>query len=50
MAVSLTNGNGKDFFFTFITSYCQDGFLGGPEESYNLNYNFVVSNIVVELF
>jgi len=49
MAVSLVNGNGKDFSFMFRVSSCQGNFFGGAEELHDLNHNFAVSNIVVEL-
>jgi len=28
---------------------CQGDFFGGDEELYNINHNFAVSNVVVEL-
>jgi len=49
MAVFLDNGDSKDFSFMFRGSSCHDNFFGGAEELYDLNHNFVVSNIVVEL-
>jgi len=49
MAVSLANGNGKDFPFIFRGSSCQGDFFGGTEELHDLNHNFVVSNVVIEL-
>jgi len=49
MAVSLANGNGKDFSFMFRGSSCQGDFFRGAKELHNLNHNFVVSNVVVEL-
>jgi len=49
MAVSLANGNGKDLFFMFRGSSCQDNFFGGAEELHDLNHNFAVSNVMVEL-
>jgi len=49
MAVSLANGNGKEFFFMFRGSSCHGDFFGGTEELHNLNRNFAVSNVVVEL-
>jgi len=30
-------------------SFCQDNFFGGAEELHDLNHNFVVNNVVVEL-
>jgi len=48
MAVSLANGDGKDFSFMFRGS-CQGNFFRGAEELHDLNHNFVVSNVVVEL-
>jgi len=49
MAVSLAYGNGKGFSFTFRGSSCQVNFFGGAEELHDLNHNFAVSNVVVEL-
>jgi len=49
MAVSLVNGDWKDFSFTFRGFSCQGDFFRGAEELHNLNHNFVVSNVVVEL-
>ena len=49
MAVSLVNGNGKDFSFMFRGSSCQDNF-GGAKKLHDINHNFAVSNIVVEIF
>ena len=49
IAVSLANGDGKDFSFIFKGSSCQGNFFGGAEELHNLNHNFAVSNVVVEL-
>jgi len=49
MAISLANGNGKEFSFMFRGFSCQGDFFGGAEELHNLNHNFVVSNVVVEL-
>jgi len=49
MAVSLADGNGKGFFYMFRDSSCQGNFFGGAEELHNLNHNFAVSNVVVEL-
>jgi len=48
MAVSLANGDGKDFFFMFRGSSCQGDFFR-VEELHNLNHNFSVNNVVVEL-
>jgi len=50
MVVCLTNGDGKDFSFTFRSSSCQGNFFGGVEELHDPNHNFVVSNVVVEIF
>jgi len=49
MAVSLTNGKGKGFSFMFRGSSCQGDFFRGVEELHDLNHNFAVSNVVVEL-
>jgi len=49
MAVSLANGDGKEFSFMFRGSSCQGDFFGGAEELHDLNHNFAVSNVVVEL-
>jgi len=49
MAVSLANGDGKGFSSIFRSSSCQGDFFGGTEELYDLNHNFAVSNVVVEL-
>jgi len=49
MAVSLANGNRKEFSFMFRGFSCQDNFFGGAEELHNLNHNFAVSDVVVEL-
>jgi len=49
MAVSLANDNGKDFSFMFRGFSFQGDFFGGAEELHNLNHNFAVSNVVVEL-
>jgi len=52
MAVSLANGDGKDFSFMFRGSSCQGDFFGGVE-LHNLDHNFLVNisvnNVVVEL-
>jgi len=48
MAVSLANGDGKDFSFMFRGSSCQGNFFG-DEELHHLNHNFAVNNVVVEL-
>jgi len=50
MAFVLSNGNGKDFSFTFGGFSCQGDFFGGAEDLHHLNHNFAVGNIVVELF
>jgi len=49
MAVSLVNGDRKDFSFMFRGSSCQGNFFGRAEELHDLNHNFAVSNVVVEL-
>jgi len=49
MAFCLSNGDGKDFSFMFRDSSYQGDFGGGAEELYDLNHNFSVSNVVVEL-
>jgi len=49
MPISLANGNGKDFSFMFRGSSYQGNFFGGAEELHNLNHNFAMSNVVVEL-
>jgi len=49
MAVSLANDDGKGFSFMFRGSSCQGNFFGGAEELHDLNHNFAVSNVVVEL-
>jgi len=48
MAISLANDDGKEFSFMFRGSSCQGDFFVGAEV-HNLNHNFAVSNIVVEL-
>jgi len=51
MAFCLHNGDdGKDFSFMFKGSSCQGDFFRGAEELHDLNHNFAVSNVVVELF
>jgi len=40
MAFSLSNGDGKEFFFMFIGSSCQGDFIRGVEELHNLNSQF----------
>jgi len=49
MVVSLVNGDGKDFYLMFRGSSCQGNFFRGAEKLHDLNHNFVVSNIVVEV-
>ena len=49
MAVSLANGDRKDFYLMFRGSSCQGDFFGRAEKSHDLNHNFAVSNVVVEL-
>jgi len=48
MAVSLANGDGKEFSFMFRGSSCQGNFLGGDEELHDLNHNFAVSNVILQ--
>jgi len=50
MAVSLANGNVKDFFFMFRGSSCLGDFFGGDGELDDLNHNFSVSNMVLKIF
>jgi len=50
MAVSLANGDRKDFSFMFRGSSCQGDFFGGGKKLHDLNHNFVVSNVVIEIF
>jgi len=50
MTFCLSNGKGKEFFFMFIGSSCEDDFIRGAKELHDLNHNFAVSNVVVELF
>jgi len=49
MAVCLINGNGK-IFFMFRGSSCQGNFFGEAKKLHDLNHNFAVSNVVVEIF
>jgi len=49
MAVSLANGDWKGFSFMFRGFSCHGDFFGGAEELHDLNHNFAVSNVVVEL-
>jgi len=49
MAFRLSNGDGKDFSFMFRGSFCQGDFFGGAEELHDLNHNFAVNKVVVEL-
>jgi len=46
----LTNGNEEVFSFTFRGSSCQGDFFGGAKKLHDLNHNFAVSNVVVEIF
>jgi len=48
MAVCLHNGDEEVFSFTFRA--CQGDFFGGAKKLDDLNHNFAVSNVVVELF
>jgi len=50
MAVYMTNGDGKDFSFTFIGSSCPGKFFEATKELHDLNHNFAVSGIAIELF
>jgi len=51
MAFSLSNDDGKEFSSRlFIGSSCQGNLVRGAKELHILNNNFVVSNVVVELF
>jgi len=50
MAVCLHNDNEKIFSLTFRGSSSQGDFFGGAEKLHNLNHNFAVSNVVVEVF
>jgi len=50
MAVCLINGDEKDFFFMFRGSSCQGDFFRGAKKLHDLNHNFAVSNVVVEIF
>ena len=47
MAVCL--GNDEENYF-FIAFSCQDDFPGGAEEWYHYIRNFMVNNMVVEIF
>jgi len=49
MTFCLCNGDEKDFSFIFRGSSCQGEFFA-DEKLRNLNYNFLVSNVVVEIF
>jgi len=49
MAICLTNGDGKDFSFMFRGSSCQGDFFRGAEELHDLDHNFAVTNVVVEI-
>jgi len=48
MAISLANGDGKEFSFMFRGSSYQGDFFGA-EKLHDLNHNFAVSNVVAEL-
>jgi len=50
MAICLRNHDEKVFSFTFRGFSCQGDFFRGAEKLHNLNHNFVVSNVVVEIF
>jgi len=50
MVFCLCNGDRKDFSFMFRGSSCQGNFFRGDEKLHDLNHNFVVSNVVVEIF
>jgi len=50
MAICFINSDGKDFSFIFRGSSCQSDFFGGAKELHDLNHNFAVSNVVVEIF
>jgi len=50
MAVCLHNGDEKVFFFTLRGSSCQSNFFRGAKKLHDLNHNFAVSNMVVEIF
>jgi len=50
MAVCFINGDWKDFSFVFRGSSCRGDFFREAEELHDLNHNFVVSNVVVEIF
>jgi len=50
MAFCLHNGDGKRLFLHFRGSSCQGNFGGGAEKLHDLNHNFMVSNVVVEIF
>jgi len=50
MAFCLRNGDGKDFSFMYRGSSSQGNFFGGDEKLHNLNHNFSVSNVAVEIF
>jgi len=49
MAVCFTNGDRKDFSFMFRGSSYQGNVFRGAEELHDLNHNFAVSNVVVEI-
>jgi len=50
MAFCLSNGDEERLIFMFIGFSFQGDFFRGAKELHNLNHNFVVSNVVVELF
>jgi len=49
MAFCLSNGYGKDFSFMFRGSSCQGYFFGGANELHDLDHNFSVNKVMVEL-
>jgi len=49
MAISLANGDGKEFSFMFRGSFCQGDFFEGAEDYMILTTILQGSNIVVEL-
>jgi len=50
MAVCLCNGDERDFSFTFRGSSCQGNYFRRAEKLHDLNHNFAVSNVAVEIF
>jgi len=49
MAFCLHNGDTEDLSFMFRGFSCKGDFFEGAEELHDLNHNFAVSNVVVEL-